>query len=281
MQLLLTLVTSLVLRYNREVASSTAQYCDMVPTQACGQATDYVWDESRWGPNVWDETTPCGNFDKDACEEIAEAQSTRHAIAGDDINEAPVEWVSEIEYWESVYGWLLAITMLTVTPVPLVWLNIVHFKKLSAEGQGGTLEARLQYLIANDGAADTISMKDKEIAAHRAEIEKLKSAIKEFGEGSTENPLGMESEFEREFRSLQNGANPAGMAGLSQDPASDLTAPGGGRTLAIQGQGGAASEEESSSEESSESDSSSDDDVPPTSAAQGAAPNAAVDDNAE
>ena len=90
-----------------------------------------------------------------------------------------------------------------------------------------------------------------------------------------------ESEFEREFRSLQNGANPSGIVGLSQDPASDLTAPGGGRTLAIQGQGGAASEEESSSEESSESDSSSDDDVPPTSAAQGAASNAAVDDNAE
>ena len=275
MQLLLTLVTSLVLRYNREVVGSTApQYCDMVPAQACGQGTDNL------GTKTWDETTPCGNFDQDACAEIAEAQSWRqdNDLA---LNEAPVEWVSEIEYWESVYGWLLAISMLTVTPVPLVWLNIVHFKKLSAEGQSGTLEARLQYLIANDGAADAISMKDKEIAAHRAEIEKLKSAIKEFGEGSTENPLGMESEFEREFRSLQNGANPSGIVGLSQDPASDLTAPGGGRTLAIQGQGGAASEEESSSEESSESDSSSDDDVPPTSAAQGAASNAAVDDNAE
>jgi hypothetical protein len=95
--------------------------------------------------------------------------------------------------------------------------------------------------------------------------------------GLDTNPLGGESEFEKEFRSLQYTGDGQANQGLALDQfssggglsgASDgRVAPGdSGRALAIkkQGNGGSSGESESSEEESSESsDSDSDGEVKP------------------
>jgi predicted outer membrane repeat protein len=178
------------------------------------------------------------------------------------------------------YDVFLAMVTFVLTPLPLIYCNWKHAQKLSAEGEAGALEARLQYLIANGGASDIVSMKDEIIEAHRAEIERLRAAVVEFGGGEMgldTNPLGGESEFEKEFRSLQYTGDGQANQGLALDQfssggglsgASDgRVAPGdSGRALAIkkQGNGGSSGESESSEEESSESsDSDSDGEVKP------------------
>ena len=58
------------------------------------------------------------------------------------------------------YDVFLAMVTFVLTPLPLIYCNWKHAQKLSAEGEAGALEARLQYLIANGGASDIVSMKD-------------------------------------------------------------------------------------------------------------------------
>ena len=181
--------------------------------------------------------------------------------------------LEDMKQYDDAYGWFLTFTTLTLTPVPLIWLNWRHAGKIFAEGEAGSLEPRLQYLIANGGRSDSVAMKDDIIKAHRAEIEKLRAAVIEFSGGLESNPMGGMgggmSEFEQEFNALQySGTNPQGDS-LSMDPYQPVELPSAGqaepgRALGIRDQSGPTGGSESSEEESSESsDSDSDGEAKP------------------
>lgn len=190
------------------------------------------------------------------------------AVQGDELE--------DMQQYDDSYSWFLTFTTLTLTPVPLIWLNWRHAGKIFAEGEAGSLEPRLQYLIANGGRSDTGAMKDDIIKAHRAEIEKLRSAVMEFSGGSMggleSNPMAMPggmSEFEQEFNALQYSGNNSQADSFSSDPYQSIDLPSAGkaesgRALGIRDQGGPTGDSESSEEESSESsDSDSDGEAKP------------------